>query len=515
MLVYKLDTYRNGVMNLKQLISLITVAALLFLPTAISAEEETYSNPPLNELDELITELALAHDVPPEIVKSVAQVESGLQQFKDGEPLIASDGGIGMMQVTEEASNEARRFDEDRLKEDIAYNIESGIKILQEKKDWAGNQIPELQDAEWYHLESWYFPVMAYNGLVHANSPIRRADESLNEDAYQEKVFDEIKTMNTGLDFEEIRNFIDLDDLNYREDNRLSFTIDSFDIPDEDLTISRYILKEGQKVMLTGQTNLRSDASRSSDRLNQQIGGTLATLTSNDLFDRTFDIQPDMMNYSRMSPWFQIRIPDQSSGYVSGGLIQPVTPVLIDLKDSDQETLNLTDIDSHWARDKISHLAKANVISGYNDHSFRPDNEISRQEFTHLVSNIVVGIPEEINTSWSFSDAEPNAWATDSIMTAYQLEIITGFPNDTFRPRENVTRAQIAVMIDRLLNLIDADLPEQEAVTFSDNHPDWADEAIQTISGYGIINGYNDGTFKAEETASRAEVAVILKRIFQ
>ena len=480
----------------------------LLAPAHIYAEE-TLENPSFRELDELMTEMALEENIPPEIVKAVAYQESDLLQFVDGEPNIASDGGIGIMQVTDD------RFDQERLQEDIAYNIESGITLLLEKKSWEGDQLPEINGAEWYDLESWYFPVMAYNGLVHANSPIRRADESHNSDAYQERVFEHLSGMNTNLELASLYDHLSLENLDYRDNNRLAFTTDTVDIPYESLTKSRYVFEEGQTMIVDQTANFREDATPSSERIRQLPRGTVVTLESNYLFDRTANINEDDLNYSRMAPWFEVTDSSGNNGYLAGGTISPLTPTLISLDEQPGDQPNLTDIDNHWAQNNILNLVEAGVISGYSDNTFRPNDQISRQEFAHLIRQLLDGIPEHIDTSWVFEDPEPAEWAKPSIMVNYHTGIIGGFPNHEFRAEESVTRAEIATIMERLMTLTDHTLPKGEPVRFKDELPEWAESSIMNMTAYGLVNGYDDETFRPRSSATRAEVASILYRFLQ
>ena len=493
---------------MKKSVFVPALAAALSLP-ALGFAEETYENPALNELDELMTELALEENIPPEIVKAVAYQESDLRQFVDGEPNIASDGGIGIMQVTDD------RFDQERLAEDVTYNLEAGITLLLEKKNWEGNQIPGIEGSEWYDLESWYFPVMAYNGLVHANSPIRRADQSHNTDAYQERVFEHLSEMNTSLELTALYDYLTLDDLDYRDNNRLAFTTDTVDMPAESLTKSRYVFEEGETMILDQTANFREDASRSSEGIRQLPRGTVVTLESDFLYDRTAAINYDDINFSRMAPWFAVTDSSGSRGYLAGGVLNPLTPSLISLDDDGEGQAALTDIETHWAYDDILTLTDAGVISGYSDQTFRPDHRISRQEFAHLIRQLLDGIPDHVDTEWTFVDPKPAEWAKDSIMVNYRTGVISGFPNNEFRPEDSVTRAEIAVMISRLIDLTNANHQEGESLSFEDDLPEWAESEVLSITSKGLITGYSDNTFRPDDTATRAEVATILSRLFK
>ncbi len=75
------------------------------------------------------------------------------------------DGGIGIMQITNQPN-----YDQEQLKTDISYNIKAGVEILSSMYD--RTDLPKVSGAERQVIESWYFPVMAYNGTKPVNSPL-------------------------------------------------------------------------------------------------------------------------------------------------------------------------------------------------------------------------------------------------------------------------------------------------------------------------------------------------------
>ncbi|MDT9026837.1 cell wall-binding repeat-containing protein [Rossellomorea yichunensis] len=191
--------------KMKKLVSGIAAVALTAtLASPINSKAAGYENPSKYEINRLLTEAAMKYDVPAEIVKAVAAEESGWKQFtSDGEPNISGDGGIGIMQVTDTAG-----YDVERLKNDIAFNIESGIKILNEKwelgekgiTNWnRSTSIPTVGDNERDIIENWYFALLAYNGQVQENSPIKMATGQRNFGSYQERVYAELVSGNPGI----------------------------------------------------------------------------------------------------------------------------------------------------------------------------------------------------------------------------------------------------------------------------------------------------------------------------
>ncbi len=203
-----------------KLLTLFMVFTLV-LPQSIGAQENSLCVQPLyEEIDLLLTKEALSQEIPAEIVKAIAFEESGWMQCKDGEPLIAPDNGIGIMQVTDH-SNE---YDEERLKYDLAYNIYVGVSILNEKFGYSGIDIPVLNDGNRDTIENWYFAVMAYNGIKQVNSPLIRATGERNFDSYQDRVFQRIGK-SSDLNLNIALEAVELSHLNYGENGSLSFDI--------------------------------------------------------------------------------------------------------------------------------------------------------------------------------------------------------------------------------------------------------------------------------------------------
>ncbi len=148
-------------------------------------------NPSRQTINCIITNAARNVDgvIPPEIVKGIVNVENG--QWKhyqaNGQPIISSDGGIGLMQITS-----LQDYDLEKLKYNIEYNIEVAIDML--LYHFNRSDLPKIETHDPYKLESWYFAVMAYNGTKSVNSPFYKATGESNPTAYQEKVFSAINS---------------------------------------------------------------------------------------------------------------------------------------------------------------------------------------------------------------------------------------------------------------------------------------------------------------------------------
>ena len=123
-------------------------------------------NPSPAAVRALLYEAAVAHDIPPKILYAIAWQESTWRQFTAaGAPLISGDGGIGIMQVTSIPAG----VDVARLGTDIAYNIDVGASILDEKWTYAPSVFPVIGQGDRRCYEDWFFAVWAYNSWFAGN----------------------------------------------------------------------------------------------------------------------------------------------------------------------------------------------------------------------------------------------------------------------------------------------------------------------------------------------------------
>ncbi len=166
----------------------------------------------------------------------------------------------------------------------------------------------------------------------------------------------------------------------------------------------------------------------------------------------------------------------------------------------------LTDIGGHWAEQYIKELAASGIISGNQDGSYKPDNSISRAEFATLLVKAFKLAP---GTGKVFADTDQH-WAKEFISTAATNGIVAGYSDSSFGPNDLITREQMAIMIVRAAKLADATDGKEfaDASLFSS----YARNAILTASKHGIISGYPDNTFKPQGQTTRAEAAVVVSK---
>lgn len=164
----------------------------------------------------------------------------------------------------------------------------------------------------------------------------------------------------------------------------------------------------------------------------------------------------------------------------------------------------ITDIAGHWAENNIEQLITLGAVSGYPDSTFKPDNNITRAEFASI---LVKAFKLEAQKGKVFADTTDH-WALDAISTAAYYGIVNGYDADTFGPNDVITREQMAVMIVKAANLPSA----QSELSFADNSSisSWAKDVVVAAVNHGIISGYPDNTVRPQGNATRAEAATVI-----
>ncbi|MFD2115384.1 S-layer homology domain-containing protein [Paenibacillus yanchengensis] len=173
---------------------------------------------------------------------------------------------------------------------------------------------------------------------------------------------------------------------------------------------------------------------------------------------------------------------------------------------------NFTDTTQHWAEASIARLVELGAVTGYPDQTFKPERAITRAEFTALLVRLVApDLTEKI--SHTYKDLAGH-YAENAIAQATSLGIVTGYPNNSFKPNDQMTREQMAVMLMRAFELTDG---EKKDVTFVDKETisAWAVDAVTKASNLEIITGYPNGKFAPAEIATRAQAVVMLDRVLQ
>lgn len=146
-------------------------------------------------------------------------------------------------------------------------------------------------------------------------------------------------------------------------------------------------------------------------------------------------------------------------------------------------------------------------LAGYPDNSFGPGRNMTRAEAAQMFYNLLVD--KEVKITTTFEDVPENAWYATPVNTLASLGIISGVGDNRFEPDRSITRAEFTALAMKFT--VGA---EKEENIFSDVKPtDWFYEAVTGSIQFGWINGYGDGTFRPNNTITRAEVTAIVNKM--
>ncbi len=164
------------------------------------------------------------------------------------------------------------------------------------------------------------------------------------------------------------------------------------------------------------------------------------------------------------------------------------------------------DLSGHWAASAVLDLKERGIISGYPDGNFHPDDQVTRADMAVMLAQAK---KLALNHAESvFPDVPSSYWAAGAIGAAKAAGYLQGYPDGNFRPEQGVSRAEAAVLLDKAFS------SQSSGKTANPSFTDvassyWAAGAIAYLAAAGI-SGYPDGTFRPNKILSRAEAAVML-----
>ena len=162
-----------------------------------------------------------------------------------------------------------------------------------------------------------------------------------------------------------------------------------------------------------------------------------------------------------------------------------------------------------WYEDSVKYVYENKLMLGTTDDTFTPDGTMTRAMFATVLYRMA-GSPSVEGLSVSFKDVPEGYWAYDAIAWALNKGVVNGFSADEFKPNQAITREQLVAMLYRY-----SGNPEVSGeLSFTDAAAvcDWAVNPILWACQNKVVQGYTDGSFAPDKTASRAEMAAIIQR---
>ncbi|HLS89166.1 MAG TPA: S-layer homology domain-containing protein [Sphingobacteriaceae bacterium] len=190
------------------------------------------------------------------------------------------------------------------------------------------------------------------------------------------------------------------------------------------------------------------------------------------------------------------------------------------------------DMQGHWAEYPVTVLSVKGIVGGFPDGTFRPQEPVTRAQFVAMLAAAADLPLPPATVPQVFADVPPEHWAFQVVTAAWEAGIVQGMNDNRFLPDDPLTRAQLAVWLDRLTAGMlpsvpsgqeppaggEPDAPGQRdgvQVSFPDQDeiPAWAQEAVGRMVAAGLLQGMDDGSFHPARPANRGEAAVILTRL--
>lgn len=184
-----------------------------------------------------------------------------------------------------------------------------------------------------------------------------------------------------------------------------------------------------------------------------------------------------------------------------------------------QEQDMFTDIQNHWARPAINELARAGIIRGFDGQEFRPDGLVSRAQFAAMLVN-ARGLAPAAGAEPTFEDVPTSYWGYNTVETAATYKLVSG-SNGKFYPDRPVTRQEMTVMLMRTADLESGVHQFNETDVnnllgkFNDRDQisSWAKPYAAMAVLTGFIKGIEPEVFGPQESATRAQAAVIIQQL--
>ena len=174
----------------------------------------------------------------------------------------------------------------------------------------------------------------------------------------------------------------------------------------------------------------------------------------------------------------------------------------------------LTDIDNHWAKEVIEKLVAKKIVLGYEDGTYKPQNDITRAEFITLVNK---ALELEEKAEIDFSDVTEEDWYFAEVSKAVAAGYIAGYADGTMQPNKPISRQEAAkVMVaafDTKEEVEKNNENKAEEFTDADKISDWANEYVTEAKAKGYITGFEDGSFAPLDNILRGETAQLLVNV--
>ena len=176
-----------------------------------------------------------------------------------------------------------------------------------------------------------------------------------------------------------------------------------------------------------------------------------------------------------------------------------------------------TDVNNHWAKDNMLFVVSRGLLSGTSATTFSPNTGMTRGMFVTALGRLAGVDPTDYQAS-RFTDVKEDAYYAPYVNWAAKTGVVSGTTDTAFAPDTNINREQMAVIMKNYAAKLGYTIPKTlEVVNFADSAgiSSWAKEAVKSMQQAGILAGKTNNCFDPAGTATRAEVATVLRRFVE
>lgn len=172
-------------------------------------------------------------------------------------------------------------------------------------------------------------------------------------------------------------------------------------------------------------------------------------------------------------------------------------------------TTYASDYDKHWAKTGIERWSQKEVLKGYEDGSFKPNNTVTRGELAAILVR-VFGL-NEVTGAATYKDVVATKWYAGDVAKVSAAGIMNDYEDGTFKPEQEATREEAAYAIAKAYHVAAQD--KTSSFTDQAQISEWAEDEIAALVAGGYLNGNPDGSFRPQATLTRAEAVTMVDKI--
>ncbi len=171
-----------------------------------------------------------------------------------------------------------------------------------------------------------------------------------------------------------------------------------------------------------------------------------------------------------------------------------------------QAATTFKDVKGHWAEKYIEEAVNKGFVKGYPDGTYLPDKAITRAEFTSMVNK---ALGNNATVGLTFTDVPYSEWYYSDVAKGVSAAFVGGYDDGSFKPNQNVTREEAAVMMSRIVPTAGSS-KSVSGFADSSKISDWSQDAVSKVYAKGYMGGYDDGKYHPQDALTRAQIAKIM-----